>query len=282
MKNYVYTFWTKPLIKNNSLYKNIVFLLLSIHLTKKLASNITIYTDTFGENILKKFNLNININTKIINQFDNLSLEKWSIPKLYTINDQQNPHCHIDHDVFLWSEMPEFQNECDIVTQNIEVELFFTKYYKESFYRFFENNESIPIDLLSCLETNDFGGYNCGYLDIYNIDVSKEWTDFAINMHNCFVQNFTWSDCTLVEQFSLYFLSKKNNYKIDSITKVDFLSDDGGDFLYKPNFDFKYTHLMKEKENPEIIHKVEKIIQKLDINLYNQIYDNQSFLLNND
>lgn len=281
-KKYIYTLWTKPLVNAKSLYNNIAYLLLSVHLVKKQASDITIYTDIFGEILIKHFFKDIRIDTQIVSQFDNLQLDRWSIPKLYTINAQKDAHCHIDHDVFLWTKIPEFEEKNDIIVQNIEINGLFPNFYKTNFYRFFENNENIHADLLECLETEDFGGYNCGYIDVYNIDISKQWTDFAIDLNNSFINNFTWDDCTLVEQFTLYFLSKKYNYKIGHITEVDYLSIDSADFSYRPSFNFKYTHLMREKKNPEIINKIEKILQKLDTNLYNKLYDIQHLLLKTD
>jgi hypothetical protein len=283
MKKVIYTLWTKPLIIEKKLYNNILFLLLSIHLMKKQSREIIIYTDTFGEMILKKFNLDVEINNIVINQFNNLDVKKWSIPKLYTINAQKEPFLHIDHDVLIWDTINYTNlnnNNCDILLQNEEVGGLFPLMYKLSFLRYFRNNENIPADLLDCLDDNQyFGGYNCGYLDINNIEISKKWSNFAIDIANSFVNNFIWDDCILVEQFSLFFLSKKYNFNIGTITQVDYLSETSANFEYKPKTDFRYTHIMREKRNPIMVSKIEKILENFNPEMHIILKNNEYFLL---
>ena len=140
MKKIIYTFWVKPLILDNSLYEYMVYFLLSIHLAKQQSKNIKIYTDDFGKFILNKFFSDLEIDTSIINQFNNLQKEKWSIPKLYSINNEKKPFIHIDHDVFMWDPIILLNENFDITVQNEEIGGLFPSMYKTSFYRYFNNN----------------------------------------------------------------------------------------------------------------------------------------------
>lgn len=272
MKNIIYTLWTKPLIKNN-LYDNIVYLLLSVELVKQFADTICIYTDNYGKEILTKFNLDVKINTNIINKLDNLDIKRWSIPKLYTIKNQNKPYCHIDHDVFLW-EKPNIKNNYQVITQNIENGDFFGNIYKKSFNNYINNNSTILDDFVNYSDTNIFGGFNCGYIDMYDMDISKQWSNLSLNLNDTFINNFTWDDCILIEQFTLFYLYKKYNLNIGELLKVDYNYDN-----YKSN-NIKYTHLMRSKKSKEILYKVEQNIYKLNLKLYNKLLINKNFFLN--
>lgn len=262
---------------NNNLYSNIVYLLLSIELSKKSGKKIYIYTDTLGQNVLKNFDLDVDINTSVINKLSNLDHLRWSIPKLYTIKEQLEPFCHIDHDVFLWQGLYE-QNGYELIVQNVEHGGFFSNMYKKAFERYINNNSSIPDELTSFLSNSfkDFGGFNCGYIDIYDINISQKWANFAINLNDCFQNNFTWNDCILIEQFSLYILNKIYNLSIGTILN---LNEETSVVEIPENI--KYTHLMKAKYSPIILEKVENNIQKLNNNLYNKLMDNKQFLTSN-
>jgi hypothetical protein len=275
MKNILYTFWTQPIINNKNLYSNIVYLLLSIELAKKYAKNIYIYTDNFGETVLKNFNLDINFNTNIVNNLQNLNILRWSIPKLYVIREQSEPFCHLDHDVFLWDNVF-LNNNYQLIAQNIEYGGFFSKLYRKSFDRFINNNSTVPGELMNFIssESKDFGGFNCGYLDIYDIELSKKWVNFALNLNDCFIKNFTWNDCILIEQFSLYYLYKNYNLNIGTLLN---LNKETVEIEMPENM--KYTHLMKAKNDNNILQKVENNINKLNNNLYNKLIDHKQQLI---
>jgi hypothetical protein len=263
MKKFIYTLWTKPWIRSNSLYLNFVCFLLSLELVKKQSNNIIIYTDNYGKEILNKLDLNVEINTSILHDLE-MHYLRWSIPKLYVINSQKEPCCHIDHDVFLWGKMPDLNG--DITVQNLEKSNFYASFYKRSFMRYIINNNNINDDLLKEASGEDFAGYNCGYLDIKNIDASKKWTDFAIEIDNNFQNGFEWIDCTLIEQYSLYYLSNKLNLKISKL-----FGNGRYDVLQNQEY-LNYTHLMSEKFNPLMSEKIEnKLLETNDL-LYNKLY----------
>jgi hypothetical protein len=265
MKNIVYTFWTKPFLFKNNLYDNLVYLLLSIELTKKFGQKICIYTDNHGYKILDKFNLDVEFNINILNTLDTLDINRWSIPKLYTIYNQKSPFYHIDHDVFLW-EKPQFNSNYQIIVQNIEHGDFFSNLYKLSFNRYINNNSIILENFINY--NNDFGGFNCGYLEINDINISRQWSEFALNFNDTFINNFDLIDCILIEQFSLYYLYKQYNLNIGNLLEI---LDNDENVIFPPKI--KYTHLMGSKKSIEILEKIEKKIYQLNINLYNKLMD---------
>lgn len=281
MKKFIYTFWTKPFMLNNSLYKNIVFLLLSIELVKKQSKNITVYTDEYGELILKKFFNDIEINIDILKNID-FSIERWSMPKLFVMNEQKESFCHIDHDVFIWERIPE--RNCDVLTQSLENDDLqkqhcFSKFYKEIFMNFISNNRYIDPLLAKHVENHDYAGYNCGFLDFYNLDLCKQWTEYAITLHKNYFNNFRHIDCAFVEQFTLYAIVKHFNFKAEELISMIFYENDGKiEMKYENNI--KYTHLMASKKDINMA-QIEQKIQEYNPYLFLQLKENQNLLLNN-
>jgi hypothetical protein len=286
MKKFVYTFWTKPFFINNNLYSNIVYLLLSIELVKKISSNIEIHTDEYGELILKKFFNDIDIKIDILKNID-FHVDRWSIPKLYTINSQKEPFCHIDHDVFLWEETPIYDS-IDIVSQSYENEFqkefndpeFFSKFYKELFVNYISYNDNIEPIFAELLLNGKYAGYNCGFLDIYNVDASKKWTDFAIKLNSNYKNNFRPDDCAFVEQLSLYIIANKFNFKMDELIPI-IKYETYGRIDLKSGNNLKYTHLMGSKKDPLILNYVEKKLKNINESLYKKLSDNSSILFKN-
>jgi hypothetical protein len=269
-KKYIYTIWTKPWIVGNHkryFYDNILYLLFSIELLKKQNANIKIYTDDYGKNFLKNLNIDIELDTNIVNNFENLDVKKWSIPKLYVIKNQSEEVCHIDHDVFLWEPQKNLTHY-DIVTQNFENSEFYFGFYKELHTHYINNAENVSKELK---EFNYFAGYNCGYIDIFNVSIAKKWVDFGIDLSNN-LKKFRWKDCSFIEQFSLYFLSKKNNN-----FKIGYLFDAFNNASYHPETERKYTHLMGQKDffsDTTLI--VTNALKKINFNLYKKLIDLKS------
>jgi hypothetical protein len=271
--NIVYTFWTKPYFLKNNLYNNIINLLLSVSLSKKYASKITIYTDDYGKFILSRIIDNVILDTDILNKYCNsLSIERWAIPKLYVMNNQNKPFLHIDHDVFLWENILNI-NDHDLIVQSFEFNGFFPIFYKELFINYISNNENKHDFLTNHLIENDFAGYNCGFINAKNINFIKKWTNFGIDLNNNYKNNFRFIDCTFVEQFSLYALVKKFNIKINEIIPMISYEQDGEIHL-KYDTKIKYTHLMGAKNKQKTVEKVENKIQELFPNVYNKLLNN--------
>jgi hypothetical protein len=281
MKKFIYTFWTKPFILNQTLYKNIIFLLLSIELIKKQSRNIVIYTDEYGKLILKKFFNDIEINIDILKNVD-FHTDRWSIPKLLVMNEQNEPFCHIDHDVFLWEEISE--RNCDVLTQSLENENQknhnFSKFYKEIFMNFISNNRYVDAILIKHLENNDYAGYNCGFLDFYNLESCKKWTEYAIKLHNNYFNNFRHVDCVFIEQFTLYAIVKHFNFKVEELFPTIHY-DNTDKFEIKNDNNIKFTHLMGSKNNDNVLHNVEQKLQEYNPFLFLKLKDNKNLLFTN-
>jgi len=258
VKKYIYTLWTKPWQKNNTLYSNLLFLTLSIEYIKNYSNNILIYTDSFGEQVCNDlFNREIEI-INSLDEFENLDINRWSIPKLYTINKQKSEFCHLDHDVFLLKNIPSYDN-VDFTIQSEEKNNGFQEFYKGLVFHYISNNNNIPNIILDYILNKEkiCKGINCGYLDFYNIEIAKQWTDFAINLNNIYIKNFRWIDCCFVEQFTLYLLTKENNYKYKTL--FDFDKNDN-----YTNNNIGYIHLMTAKKEQflKVSTQAEKILKK--------------------
>jgi hypothetical protein len=277
MRNYVYTLWTKPWIFKKNIYYNLLYFLLSIELVQKHAKTIEIYTDSFGQELFKHIlnkdvaKINTNLET-----FKNLNVYRWSVPKLYTMNHQKSEFCHIDHDVFLFKKIPLSKN-IDFIAQCLEKNDNYKNFYKHLSFHYLYHNNNIPKPILEFIfnKKNNYRGFNCGYLDFYNIDVCKEWTNFALNLNNIYTNNFRGIDNVFIEQFSLYMLSKKNKY----IYKTLFDFENKDDYNYNK---LGYTHLMTLKHHlPNetfLINMIKNKIETLNSKVFENLKKTQKLL----
>jgi hypothetical protein len=155
--------------------------------------------------------------------------------------------------VFLFKDPPDFQN-VDFISQEIEDSIEFRSFYKNLYLNYINNNDNISDIFTEVYNQNIFGGINCGYLDFKNLDISKNWANFAISVNHSFVKNFRPIDCCLVEQFTLYVLYKKYNYNVKN------LFNSFSEELRKKN-SIGYVHLMTEK-NKKTFEKTITILQR--------------------
>lgn len=273
MKKYIYTIWTKPWIKNNTLYSNLLFLTLSIEYIKNYSKKITIYSDYIGKQICDFiFNKEIEVINNL-DKFDNLDFNRWSIPKLYTINEQDSEFCHLDHDVFLLKNIPSYDN-VDFTIQSEEKNNDFQEFYKGLVLHYISNNNDIPNIILDYILNKGkiCKGINCGYLDFYNIEIAKQWTDFAINLNNIYTKKFRHIDCCFVEQFSLYILSKEYDYNYKTL--FDFDNNDN-----YANNNIGYIHLMTAKKENflKVMTQAEKILKKNNYEIFRKLENYKNF-----
>lgn len=238
MKNkYVWTFWTLPYrLSTNSrdLLINTIYLLYSIELVNLIPNTeLIVYTDEFGEEFLKKFNIRSDIIiSKKINNLTEKDIYKWAYPKIITMDSISAPFYHIDHDVFLFKEQP--KKNVPITGELFELHLNNRKLYKTLLDFLNENNPNfLPSNLQKYTTLDKIGGVKCGYLHV-QCDINKfQWTSLAESL---FKKNYDITTKTVTlnkpkfihnhldlanssvnvisEQFTLYYLNLVNKNKI--------------------------------------------------------------------
>lgn len=242
--------WTDPW--NNSFIDELMCYALSISLVQKFSKDLLVYTDERGAYLLRKYK--IYVPYKIIDfdiQYD--EYPKFSEAKLKTLTMESDPFCHIDHDVFLFKQQ-EHQSYCDLVVQNIENgEPWYSNYFGAY------NSEALagvtlPPELITCASNDDYGGYNCGYIDVNNIDVVREWARAGIEISKQY-KPASKMENIIPEQFSLYALAKYRNYKVKTLFLDPFEEK-------SEPVNAGYVHLMNAKEH-KYRHTLARLLRRV-------------------
>ena len=223
MKKYIWTFWTDYVPEEHNLW-NLICFNLSVELVKKFSNNICIYTDSKGAKILQSKNLDYPIEVIDFN-ISKSFYPKFSEAKLRVMSMQNQPFCHIDHDVFLFQQPQSFP-EFDIVVQSLEKYKNFPMIYFLAYYNDGNINVKFPEEVIKCAKENEFAGYNCGYVDVNNLEVCQEWCKEGLKISEQYDPRFKFSNI-IPEQFCLYALAKHRGYKIKELFEHDDIIKDG-------------------------------------------------------
>lgn len=157
--------------------------ILSTNQLRKFYSDVELYTDTLGYEILiEKLNLPF---TKVHVVLDDLNSEYlhdfWAIAKIKAYSLQEKPFLHIDGDVFIWEKFNGELEEANLVAQNHEIT---TDYYRNMWDKLSIELKSFPECLLEYERGRNFA-CNMGVFGGNNIDFINRYTNESFN----FVKN---------------------------------------------------------------------------------------------
>lgn len=275
----IHSFWSKPFLHNidnttiNHLKDDWINLelyfmswVLSCCSFKKHYSNITLYTDTIGKEVLIDIlNLPYSSYSTELNSIDKYNCNFWALGKLHTYNLQKEPFIHVDGDVFIWDKLPADITDQDVIAQNEELN---DSLYREQFNEIIKNASYMPKEIsevylseakIVASNTGIFGGNDIQFINEY----SKLALHFIETNHNL----GKLSGISLINHFyEQYFLWAYANYKCKNVTYL--LGDVSNDFDETLKF-----HLVPKRE--KYIHVVggakknalacEQIIMRLKI-----------------
>ena len=251
----------KKFVKNDIDYK---MFKISLYLAKLHYKNVYLITDNLGADILKNLPFT-DINCCLEEKVPAYLNEAWSLPKIFTyqIAAQKNkPFIHIDNDVFLFGAIPENKLNHPIIAEHNEldnhwynIERFINNLNNKHFYKNFSEHK---VD--SSANVSVFGGTDLEFINFYCEQVINMCLDKK-NKQFLSQPEFFIADC--IEQYSLSFLAKKYNKKINFL--VEHLDQFGKlNNMYKDSFDQRRWHLAHTKYAPI----GEQIIDKL-LNMFN-------------
>jgi hypothetical protein len=224
----------------------------------------------------------------------------WSIGKLLAydfIAHQNEPFLHIDSDVFLWEKLPEDLTSKGIFVQNKEHFSYPNSQDKNlKFYPAYRvdylsdlNSDQIPKEWKAFIELprSQTFAYNVGIIGGYDLEFFKEYVRYSIDIINnknyySFwkvnknkLNNYDFAECdfntilaVIYEQFTLGVYAHINKKTIHTLLKG---TDD-----YEGAKNYKYTHLLGLKGNPEI---VDNINRRLSLNPYDLSINRDLFLV---
>lgn len=274
-KKYIWTFWTGQMGYKVS-FEDLLYLSVSIELVKKISQDVVVYTDSRGLAEIERNNIDVD---KVVLDFNipEAPVPRLAQAKLMVMSLQKDPFFHIDHDVFLLKELPQYNN-VDLVTQNLEFKPLYGSFYKIAVDNAIKQNITLPEELLSCINKEDYSGYNCGYLDAQNLDLIAEWTQKALKLSETWTP-YVISDNIFVQQMLLYAIAKSKPYKIGTL-----LGDGHPDSINQIANELGYVHLMgaKNSENlfdqDQIFKSAIQKLKNLNPNTYSKFLDNYSYI----
>lgn len=177
------TFWTKPMLSDENIQKNIRIAQLSLYYAKRSGYFVKMYTDSKGYEYLKKFNYD-----KLVKNLDNIPSdipkEIFAYPKYIALKTEPLGVIHTDFDVFIKKPCLDvfYENSnYDVILQNRE-----TKQQTDNhgytaeriFFRYHNKPKDFPV--------NHYRASNVGVIG-FN---SKFIKDKYLNSYNEFVEHY--------------------------------------------------------------------------------------------
>lgn len=230
-------------------------LALSVMLARKHVGPVVIYTDAWGEDLLKPLNLPI---TKFHTDYKRAPDENtfWARRKLVALASHQDlPFIHIDGDSFIWAPLPDrlINTKAPAVFQYRE-EYSHHKWYLRAVKAVRHNVKGLPKWFNVAEDTRP---YCCGFIYVPDRTFLVRWIELANELlSNAGFRDYGVSHevelmcpMALVEQFTLSVLDKKTR-------RPQTLLDYGSEV--------KFTHTMGHiKRYPRVILQVERKLKQL-------------------
>lgn len=265
---------------------------LSCLLLRRLYDRVELYTDEIGKKILIDI-LHLPY-TDVHIVFDdsfNIHNELFSLAKIHTYSLQEEPFIHIDGDLFLWKPFSSSIHKADLISSNLEINLFFNR---EILLNTEKKLEFIPNYLRGVGQHKNVYSSNAGIFGGKNLNFIKKYCDEASNFIelnkseldevNMVSLNF------LFEQISLYYFSKEKRVPVTYyMTKpvIHPLYQEYIRFIDVPYVEMVHlvggckrlpyvlNHLTKRLrlESPKYYYKIIKILQEEGINFYLELYN---------
>jgi hypothetical protein len=269
MKDYIYTVWPKPWDIDKRIF-NIISIIASTEFSKKIGKSVKIYTTTEEAKFLKTVTSDIEFVCSL-DPLESLNVTKWAFPKMFVLNSITTPVVHIDYDVFLFK--PQKSYNCDIVTQNLEITFGYYNIYKSVFEDCFSDIElsNLKDEMQAIYKNSLYAGYNCGYIDVCNVEACKLWTNKSIELFNN-IKNFKNVFANILpEQNLLYAFSCMNKIHVETLldSKKDSIQQN------EEAHTLGYCHLMSTKthvindKNVTNMDFLNKILNYIEINFSN-------------
>jgi hypothetical protein len=172
----IFSFWTKPGLKNSKFFKAMAAT--SNFFAQKCGYETVLYTDNKGREVLSKINYNniIDLPEETLNKFPT---SVWSMGKILTASLLKEPFIHIDFDLFLKSPLnPELLLKEAIFFHQ---EIWMDRPLADTSFIVKKRPENLK-------DNNSIRSYNCAIFGGTNYsafnEVCKEICDFAIDNSN--------------------------------------------------------------------------------------------------
>ncbi|MFY0629894.1 MAG: hypothetical protein JXR05_05895 [Flavobacteriaceae bacterium] len=265
----VQTFWSgnkKHLLQDSFGWHNSTYHVqswaLSCQLLRRLYSNVELYTDRAGHDLLiKKLKLPYTRVHIVLDELNHYPSSVWALSKIRTYSLQESPFIHIDGDVFLWKKFDERLSTSKLLVQNREIG---NKYINSSWNAIENNLKFIPNDILRHRQKKHsvnvynfgiFGGQDLGFIKEYskkafefvdkNLERLKSINGFNFNIY--------------FEQYLFYCMAQQQS--ITTYFEEDFIADQYKGFanFEEVTLSKNYLHLLGDfKKKEEVCKKMSR------------------------
>jgi hypothetical protein len=258
------SYWSKGYRKTPSKY--IIDLhKLSAFLCKKQYGEVHLITDSASISHFKEIGFDsITVPDGLDEIPDEYSLT-WSLGKVYCFNflaKNKIPFLHVDYDVFLWKQLPDFIHNSDVFVQHTETNV--SEFYHINKMINQCGYKNFPVDQVVDFAYNMgiFGGNDCSFIE----DYSSASIELVMHKEN---KNFWSCDdkdtqalftgrAVLAEQWYLANFAKQKNKTVTCLFDGNMPSDTDAELC-------GYTHLWGAKGEEETIKKVYKCMEKYNL-----------------
>ena len=278
----IQSLWTKPYKDKKILEKTKAYYDLSAKCLKESGLDIDLYTDELGKELFSDSKNYKNIYVKL-NNIDYFSTSLWSVAKIFSMLQAEEPCVHVDGDVFF--RKPNFfkkimEQNWDVLVQSQEITEHWYYFYDKSldiFNSLFKFENKLFCNILRQYNYT----YNVGVLGFKDLQVFKAYASMFFKLANNLNQNLDlvkkyedlkdgrpWVrgakvniNC-IIEQVQLTFFVNYYNLYAKELLPLNTWSDFEWQYFQNFNYDFGYEHLAgPEKYEDEKIYK--KILSEM-------------------
>ena len=174
---------------------------LSCQLLRKLYSDVELYTDQAGYDLLiKKLKFPYTKAHVVLDALNHYPSQVWALSKIYTYSLQKTPFIHVDGDVFLWKAFSDRLLTPEIVVQNKEIN---SNYFNSSWKTLEEKLAFIPKEINDHRKKeSEVNVYNFGVFGGNNLEHVKKYCEAAFDFVN---QNLHQLDTIQDINFNIFF-----------------------------------------------------------------------------
>lgn len=233
------------------------------------------------------------VHTILDERLQNYLPEFWSLAKIVSYAQQQEPFLHIDGDFFIWQKLPEHITQAEVVAQNLEINL---SYYRSHLNLLAKEWQHIhPLlqvqdlpDVIYSANAGIFGGQNIAFIQDYCKAAFAFLDDNRADWHKAKVEQLN----VIFEQYLLYYIAEYNKVPITYLMEpVDEPSyADYGRFEDVPNVPLIHTmagfkkipftcgHLARRLRYnyPDYYYRIIELCQQAGIPLQHQLYNDKA------
>lgn len=192
---------------------------------KKALGNLTLYTNSYGKEILIDL-LQLPYDNVVLS-FDGWELphkELWALSKIHTYSLQTTPFIHIDGDIYLFKPFPNEFKEASLIAQNIEQ---FTDYYysvmkpinrKFTYMPEYVRNDFLKQESLHAVNAGILGGNDLAFFKDYTQEARRYVESNLDSLHTLDANRFN----VFFEQHLFYNMAKTHKLDIKYLLSQEY------------------------------------------------------------